>query len=379
MRDWVSMARRINVQTMFPKYFIAPGHSEYRDFWVMKKLEDSYPLKFHLLDAHVATVIANATYAWESVMYKSRFTRGLVLSRFWRGVRRAAVVPQRYWAKVQADVILTRSSVPINKVDLPIVFEADFYPYGIPSVKEEVRKLLYVPRWIIERCAFVSVRHDLSAKTFKALFPDFAHKAVVIPHYLPYLEALPEESIIQKFNATRGAVKMLFVGNLAKLKGLVELVQAYTMLREKHVDIEFTVVSRFDDGPVELPAEVKKLSNIPHREVYRLMAESHIFAMPANKEATGAVYWEAMANGCAILGPDISPQKELFGEFGLTADPLSPEDIAQALGEMADDRDFCLSCALKARKTFLERYHHSVVARKYFELFQRAVAEGQGT
>ncbi|MDA2923055.1 glycosyltransferase family 4 protein [Acidobacteria bacterium AH-259-L09] len=289
-------------------------------------------------------------------------------------MRHSIFLSQQYLNKAKPDLLLTMLYFPLNRVNVPIVFEWDFFPYGPAYIQEEMRRRLYIPNWMIERSSHVIVRHELSLNTFKVLFPEFSDKGVVIPPYLPDLETLPEERVYEKFREFRHPkVRLLFVGNLARCKGLTELVEAYGMLKEMHREIELTVVSRFQDGIVELPPDVRTFSNLSQTEVYKLMGESHIFALPSKQEATGNVLWEALANGCAILSPALSPQKELFGQFGLTADPTSSEDLAEALEQMINDRDFCLACALKARSTFLENYHRSIVERKYYEVFKKAV------
>jgi len=73
-----------------------------------------------------------------------------------------------------------------------------------------------------------------------------------------------------------------------------------------------------------------------------------------------------------LLVPDINPQREMFGQFGLAAYPTSAESIAAALERMILDSEFCVSHALLARNTFVERFHHSVVGTQYYEIFRRA-------
>jgi len=257
------------------------------------------------------------------------------------------------------------------------MFEMDFFVFGIASVREEVRQLLYVPEFIIKRCTIVSIRHPLSLKAFKERFPGYADKAFLVPHYLPFLEPLEEYRILEKFKGFgKPVVRLLFVGNLSRLKGLPELLKAYSIVKKDFPNLEFVVVSDFRDGPVAIPPEVKVLTNLHQTEVYRLMEETHIFAMPTKMEAIGRVFWEAMAKGCAILLPDVSPQRELFGEYGAVADPTSPYAIAEALLWMLQNPEECQRRALAGRQEFVEKYHHSIVERTYLQLFQEALRRG---
>ena len=371
------MSANLRVELLLWEWWVGKRNTDYVNFKRIQEMEKSYPVSLKLSRSLLAGLMGNVEYAMDSLAYKSRIFRGLGFTRPWRVFRRSVVLPQAYLDRIKADVVHTNLYFPVNKIKVPIVIEFDFNVHGIPSEHEELRKTLYVPRWIIERSAVVCVRHEPSLDAFKRLYPEFAHKGVVMPHYHPHLEAVAEEKIYEKFQGLdHQKMRLLYVGNQARFKGLPELVEAYKMVKEEHDDLEFTVVSRFQGGEVPLPPEVKRLSNLPSSEVYRLMADSHIMALPSRREATGNVFWEAMANGCVILGPDMSPQREIFGEFGVVADPTSPEEIAKSLERLLRDREFSLACALKARSTFLEKYHHSIVAKRYYEVYQRAVSVG---
>ena len=371
------MSTKLRVELLLWEWWVGKRNTDYVNFKRIQELENSYPVSLKLSSSVLAGIMGNIEYAMDSIFYKTRILRKLLRTRFWRVFRRSVILPQAYLDSIKADVVHTNLYFPINRIKVPIVVEFDFNLHGMISEHEELEKLLYVPRWVIERSAVVCVRHEPSLEAFKRLYPEFAHKGVVMPHYHPNLEAVDEEKIHEKFRKSENAkVKLLYVGNQARYKGLPELVEAFKLVKEENDSLELTVVSRFQGGEVPLPPDVKTYSNLPSSEVYRLMSDSHIFALPSKREATGNVYWEAMASGCAIVAPDVSPQRELFGEFGLVADPTSAIDIARAIEGLLKDRTYSLKCAINARNSFLQKYHHSIVAQRYFEVYQRAVERG---
>lgn len=364
----------IRIQTLFLRHFISPRNTDYRYYRKLKRLEDIYPLEFALCDSLPATIIGNIAYAMDVFFYRSRVLKEFMLTQFWRTLRRSTILPSRYLGKAHADVVFTNQFFPRNKINIPIIFEFDFFAYGLGEEREMIRRILYVPESFIKEARIICVRHELSLEAFKSQFPRYTNKAVLVPFYLPTLETISEAQTRRKFD-NFNPTKILFVGNLARLKGLPQLIQAFEQIKNNSPEnVELTVVSWFQDGPVEVPPHVRKLSDLQQEEVYRLMTESHIFAMPSRRDATGTVFWEAMAKGCALLVPEVSPQKELFGDFGNTAHPLSVDSIAHALEQMINDTEFCLSRALHARRTFVRKYHHSIVGNKYFDVFQQATS-----
>lgn len=366
----------LHVRLLLWNNWIGKRNTAHLYFQRISQMERTLPVTFSWCDSPLAAGMGNLTYALDSVFYRNRYTRALGLTKGFKTLRRSVVLPSGGMRRAGVDVLHAIEYVPVNRVGIPILFEWDFSTFGLPEYHEEITRMLYIPRWMVARCAVVSVRHEPSLRAFVKLYPEFADRGTVIPHYLPELEAVPEEVVHRKFEEFgRPRMRLLFVGNQARVKGLPELLEVYRMVRRVYGDaLEFTVVSRFQDGRLPLPADVTLHAGLPPAQVYRLMAQSHIFALPTKREATGNVFWEAMASGCAILGPALSPQQELFGEFGRTADPTSPAELADALSQMIEGRDFCRSRALRARATFIDRYHHSVVARLYYEVYQRAIA-----
>jgi glycosyltransferase involved in cell wall biosynthesis len=366
---------QVDVQLLFLKHFVGKRNTDYRYSFDLAALEQVYPLKFHMLEAFMPTIVGNMKYALGSILFRIPIFRTLCYSEFWAEYRRTLRLPKSVLKCV--DVIYTNHFFPLQTTDKPVVLEADFFAYGCTAAdREKIARLLYIPSWMIRRSKFVIVRHELSLKTFRSLYPDFSEKGVVIPaHYMPYLEPIPELSLSAKFRK-RDPVKFIFVGNDAIRKGLSELVQAYEVLPTNiKKRIEITVISNFNDGFVKIPGEFKVLSGLPRSDVLMLMQQAHVFAMPTKRDAFGKAFIEALASGCAIICPDTSPQKELFGPFGVTVDPKSPNAIAYGMQRMVDDWDYCELCAFKAWNTFLEKYHHSVIGEQYWDIFQRAVLE----
>lgn len=318
----------------------------------------------------VPVMVGNISYAIDSVL--ERFARHLstIPPAFWSDLRRLILFPRS--AVGRADVVFTNFFVPVNPLPIPLVLESDFFVYGQPTDHALVQRWLHIPSSVIARTNLVTVRHELSRAAFQEAFPDQADKAVVVPYYFPFLEAVERPAVVEKFTETQ-EIRVLFVGNLGTLKGLPFLVEAYRLLRQSGRRLQLTVVSEFRDGKIAMPSEIQVYSHLRPGEVYGLMARAHIFAMPTRREPTGRVFWEAMANGCALLVPDVSPQRELFGDYGAAASPTEARAIADALDDLMSDRDRLLTLALQARDAFSAGFHHRLVGKRYRSLFERAV------
>ena len=67
---------------------------------------------------------------------------------------------------------------------------------------------------------------------------------------------------------------------------------------------------------------------------------------------------EAMACGCAVVGSDTAPVREVIrhGINGLLVDFFSPADLASAVSELLRDRDRAASFGAEARRTVERSY-----------------------
>ncbi len=105
------------------------------------------------------------------------------------------------------------------------------------------------------------------------------------------------------------------------------------------------------------------------------MASSHIFAMPTLADTFGFVYLEAMANGCAVIGPNTQPQSWILddGIAGLMVKPTSVPALCEAIRSLVENPELRTRIALAGLKRFRSTFSAPVVAAQYHELFADAL------
>ena len=86
---------------------------------------------------------------------------------------------------------------------------------------------------------------------------------------------------------------------------------------------------------------------------------------------------EAMACGCAVVGSDTAPVREVIrhGENGLLVDFFSPADLAAAVAEMLQDRERAEAFGAEARRTVVRGYDLNVCVQRQLALMD-LVASG---
>ena len=137
-------------------------------------------------------------------------------------------------------------------------------------------------------------------------------------------------------------------GRLVAQKNLETLVEAVAALGDDRPDLHVVVTG---DGPKREPLRnlardrgvgdrVTFTGFLPERaDVHALLARLDLYAMPSWHEGFGVAALEAMAAGLPVVASDIPPLRELVDGGGLFVDPSDAGALADALDELARDRD----------------------------------------
>jgi glycosyltransferase involved in cell wall biosynthesis len=137
---------------------------------------------------------------------------------------------------------------------------------------------------------------------------------------------------------------ILFVGDMARFKGLDVLLKAYAGLQQAPPLV--VIGRRLRDTPTEFPPNVHVLGTWPHSAIMHAWRRSLFGVVPSvGPEACATVVMEAMACGKAVIATDIGGMPDLIdpGETGLLVPPGDAHALGHAMQRLLDDR------ALRAR------------------------------
>ena len=130
-----------------------------------------------------------------------------------------------------------------------------------------------------------------------------------------------------------GPPRFLCVGALDERKNVVRLADAFARLGEGTLTFA-------GDGPLRdrLAGRggVRLVGRVPHGEVPRLLAESHVLCQPSLIEPLGQALLEGMASGRSVVATRIGgPPEFVPPDAGVLVDPLDVDALAEALGHAA--------------------------------------------
>ncbi|MEL6792710.1 MAG: glycosyltransferase, partial [Pseudomonadota bacterium] len=145
------------------------------------------------------------------------------------------------------------------------------------------------------------------------------------------------------------AKRLIFVGRLAAVKGVLIALEALARVRADHPDATLTLVG---DG-VERARIEARIADMGLTDVVRLtgylsqsdvaaeLARSDVFVLPSFAEGVPVVLMEAMATGLPVVATRVAGIPELVedGVSGRVVAPGDAEALADAIAEILSDPD----------------------------------------
>lgn len=137
---------------------------------------------------------------------------------------------------------------------------------------------------------------------------------------------------------------LLYVGRLAREKGLDQLLEAARVLGARDPAVRLMLVG---DGPYEgvcrqrAPSGTIMTGTLSGHELSTAFASGDLFVFPSTTDTFGNVLLEAMASGLPVIGADCEVTRErLDGGSGLVFDAASLESLTGVIEQVRHD-DLC--------------------------------------
>lgn len=166
-------------------------------------------------------------------------------------------------------------------------------------------------------------------------------------------------------NLNNEKLLFLFVGHLNKMKGVIYLLQAISMLaKEIKKKCHFTIVG---DGPEKINLQyyadsfglnpyITFSGRVVGDELIRLYASADVFVLPSLSEGRPTVINEAMISGCPIIASNIDgiPEQVTDGYNGFLVEPRNPEQLASKIKQLAEDENLIQTMGKNSKRKILD-------------------------
>lgn len=170
--------------------------------------------------------------------------------------------------------------------------------------------------------------------------------------------------------ACKPGVSFLLIARLLRDKGILEYVQAASVLSSKYENAKFRLIGPFDTNPTAIKEKQVKewhASGVIEylgetKDVRRFIAEASVYVLPSYREGVPRTILEAMAMGRPIVTTDVPGCRETVvdGDNGFLVPAKDPEALALAM------EHFILKPALIKQMGFRSRQ----IAEEKYDVFK---------
>jgi glycosyltransferase involved in cell wall biosynthesis len=249
--------------------------------------------------------------------------------------------------------------------------------WGLSSHGAGARLLKWPARTLYRRAdAFACISREIEREALACGVP----RARV--HYLPnaidmtkFQPASAEErdALRQRFAVRPGAVACLFLGRLSREKGLMDLLEAWRIVRPANA-VLLIAGPDMDDHPWNvgpaarafvaqhgLQASTSFLGSMS--DVRPVMQTADVLIQPSHFEALGLSAIEALACGAPVVASAVGGLLDFVvdGQNGKLCPPQDPQALAAALDLLINDEALRLRLAGRARDSVAAEYDERVV------------------
>jgi L-malate glycosyltransferase len=221
----------------------------------------------------------------------------------------------------------------------------------------------------------------------QAGFPE--HEAIVAPQLgisiddHPHATSSEREEWRLNFGWDANATVLGFCGRLVEEKGLLELVEATKLLREKYPNLYLVIVGEGELRKI-LEAQdssgnwLKVLPSVPHEAIPSFLNKLDFFILPSKplktndgrvwEEQFGHVLIEAMACGTLTLGSDSGAIPEVLDDPSVTFKHSDVSDLANRIEYWLSDQSLRRAKAEEQREQSSQKWTHEAIAQIYLSI-----------
>jgi glycosyltransferase involved in cell wall biosynthesis len=256
-------------------------------------------------------------------------------------------------------------------------------------------------RWVnsfLRRNASAIIAID---ETVRQSLPADLDVEVIHNAFTPKPVADPDPAFRTAIAKTRsGSLKVGFVGNLLKVKGILDLVEAARIIRDSGIDVEYVVIGDDARSSKTLGARLLSVLGINQNiraEVeqrlhsYDLAKDFHlvgfmsdiaqayrsidVLCFPSHYNAPGRPVFEAAFSAVPSIVAVTNPTRDTLvdGETGLAVPPHDPKRLAAAISTLANDRDRSRKMGLAAFELAKSNFSVDQNALKLYAVFRRCL------
>ena len=186
-------------------------------------------------------------------------------------------------------------------------------------------------------------------------------------------------------------IQVSFLGRLCRAKGVLDLLYAIPIVREKHPQAQFLFAGEWRAREPETQAEalhfiaehklessVKFLGKVEGKDKEDFLLKTDIFTFPSWIDSFPMAILEAMAASCPVISTKDTgaiPEVVLDGKTGVLVEKKRPGQIAHAIIRLIENPNLRISMGTAGRKRVKQHFTIEQSAQKLRSIFEALLHE----
>jgi glycosyltransferase involved in cell wall biosynthesis len=273
-------------------------------------------------------------------------------------------------------------AAPKNNIPV-VVTPPAFGQYTFPQItfRKPYRVISWLKAWFHQKLRkryvdFFICPSNIFAEHLKNKVSINSNKVKVVPHFIEW------ESFTETKNPNNKNI--LYIGRLSEEKGIEYLIHAIPKISREHPEIELHIIGEgnikqnLNDLTNKLEIEDKVLFHgyLPHDNLAIMYRKSSVFVLPSVcMENAPLTILEAMSQGTPVITTNIGGQAELVknGVNGLLVKPGDPEDLAEKICNILNDKELAREMGENGIKIVEENYTPEKHLRRLIEIYELVI------
>jgi len=178
---------------------------------------------------------------------------------------------------------------------------------------------------------------------------------------------------------------VLFLGRVSERKGIVELVDAAKIIRERIPDIKIWFAGSGDldivrarANEIDIMGNIEFLGWVGGEQKRRAFQEASVYALPSYAEGLPMGILEAMANGLPIVASRVGGIPDIVedGVNGILVEPRDPNGLATALYRVLQDEELARRMGEISIRRIADNHVPSRVIAKVEAMYAQILGRG---
>lgn len=206
------------------------------------------------------------------------------------------------------------------------------------------------------------------------------HSVTVLPNAVPVPEHCPERDF-------RAPLRLIFLGMIGQRKGVFDLLEAMSRLKERGIAATLTIGGNGDIERLQAEIAARDLGEtvrfvgwVSGEDRAQTFTQAHALVLPSYAEGAPMSVIEGMAAGLPILSTTVGaiPEMVEHGKSGFLVEPGDAETLATAISTLAGDPALCARMAQRSHELARQRFSLEAHLESLLALYRSLPAPARG-